>query len=68
MANPDLPTNIMNDYNEAKSIVNISPRGSAGLLHLAIQKLCRHKGEKDKNINDDFANLVKSGLPKVCTH
>jgi hypothetical protein len=62
-ANCDLPKDIMNDYNEAKDIVNISPRGSAALLRLALQKLLIQLGEKGKNINDDISNLVKRGLP-----
>jgi hypothetical protein len=63
LANPDLPEDILSDYNEAKNIVNISPRGAAAILRLAIQKMCIHLGEKGKNLNEDVANLVKKGLP-----
>jgi len=60
--NKDLSKDIQADYLEAANILNDSPRASAALLRLALQKLCVQLGEDGKNINSNIAELVKKGL------
>ncbi|MCC0067157.1 MAG: DUF4145 domain-containing protein [Rhodovulum sp.] len=63
LPNPDLPDDIRADYDEASTILELSPRGAAALLRLGIQKLCAHLlGEGGRSVDADIAALVKRGL------
>lgn len=58
---PEMPEAVRFDYEEAADIAARSPRGAAGLLRLAIQKLVNEL-EPDKNLNDGIGKLVERGL------
>lgn len=62
LPNEDLSEDIKKDYLEAATIFSDSPRASAAILRLALQKLCKQLGEKGENINDDIGEMVKKGL------
>lgn len=62
--NSDLPEDVIVDYKEAASILQDSPRGSAAMMRLAIQKLCDSLVDSKDDLNTKIGALVKSGLDK----
>jgi len=61
--NPDLSEDVLHDYNEARKILDLSPRGAAALLRLAVEKICIELKAKGDNIDQRIAFLVSKGLP-----
>lgn len=61
----DLPNDCIPDYEEARSILPRSPRGSAALLRLVIQKLLPHLGSTKTTIDASIGELVALGKIKV---
>jgi hypothetical protein len=61
----DMPKDCMPDYEEARSILPRSPRGSAALLRLVIQKLLPHLGSTKKTIDGAIGELVAAGKIKT---
>lgn len=60
--NEDMGDDIKDLYHEAAIILFDSPKGSAALLRLALQKLLKHVGKSGKDINADIKELVAEGL------
>lgn len=61
--NLDLSADVKHDYEEARQILDLSPRGSAALLRLAIEKICIELGAEGDTIDKQIAFLVSKGLP-----
>lgn len=60
--NIDLPGDIISDFEEARSIVELSPRGAAALMRLSLQKLCGELGASGSTLDAMIADLVSKGL------
>lgn len=65
-ANPDMPDDLRMDYDEASTILDLSPRGAAALIRFSIDRLCGQLGDPKKSINENIKTLVAGGLdPRI---
>lgn len=67
MPHPKMPEAVRAEYEEATRVAGTSPRSSAALLRLAIQRLCIELGLPGEHLNEDIGELVKRGLPERVT-
>ena len=64
--NNDMREDIRADFDEARAVLDLSPRASAALLRLCVQKLCNQLEVPGDTINDHIKELVKKGLdPRI---
>jgi hypothetical protein len=61
----DMPMELVSDYEEARSVVGLSPRGAAALLRLVIEKLMPILKAEGKDLNSQIGYLVSKGLPET---
>lgn len=60
----DMPEKIKSLYDEALSVVDLSPKAAGALLRLAIQHLMPLIGANTGKLDKDIAKLVSEGLPE----
>jgi hypothetical protein len=61
---PLMPTAARQDYEEARCIVQLSPRGACALLRLAKQRLVEKLQPEGRDLDDRIGRLVGKGLPE----
>ena len=58
----DMPNDVKEDFNEARKVVNESPKAAAALLRLAMEKLARElTGEENRTLHNMIGDLVEEG-------
>lgn len=60
----DMPEKIKSLYDEALSVVDLSPKAAGALLRLAMQHLMPLIGANTGKLDKDIAKLVSEGLPE----
>jgi hypothetical protein len=60
--NTDLPDDVRADYNEAANVLPFSPRSTAALMRLALQKLVESFGYPG-GLDESIKTMVEKGLP-----
>jgi hypothetical protein len=63
-AHIDMPENVKEIFNEAREVMNVSPRAAAALLRVSLEKLTEVLGEKEGSLNTRIGNLSSQGLPQ----
>lgn len=61
--NQDMPDDVKEIYIEASEILDKSPRSSAALSRLAIEKLVDHLKAEGRDLNNKIGYLVNQGMP-----
>lgn len=64
-AHPSMPDDTTGLFEEARSIHTLSPRATAALLRLCVDKLCDDLGAIGNTLNAKIGSLVEQGLPDV---
>jgi hypothetical protein len=59
----EMPQDVKADYEEARSILALSPRGACALLRLATQKLVNDLEPGRGNLDEKIGRFVQKGLP-----
>jgi predicted nucleic-acid-binding Zn-ribbon protein len=58
----EIPNTIVQTYNEARRIKNISPTAFAVMIRRGLEFLCQEKKAKGKNLYNQLADLGKTGI------
>lgn len=67
LPNADLPDPVKALYDEARSVVMLSPRSASALLRLSLEALLEHIYPEAHRLNDRIGLAAKDGVPDLVT-